>query len=136
MQTDPVVDYRQLSYKGLLYLQYLDTRDFFSILYPFVPMILVRIVIKHPGINSYQIERKKNTLRVSLSTYKQQWQVHHNHGNRQPCCYYKAGFQNAQRNTAPCLMLSTCLCNTHYLQCLFWGHIKETESSKPSVWDL
>lgn len=77
MQTDPVVDYRQLSYKGLLYLQYLDTRDFFSILYPFVPMILVRIVLKYPGINSYQIKRKKNTLRVSLSTYKQQWQVHH-----------------------------------------------------------
>lgn len=53
---DPVVDYRQLSYKGLMYLKYLDTKD----LTPSYTHDLVKIGIQDSGIYSDQIKGKKN----------------------------------------------------------------------------
>lgn len=63
-----MVDYRQLRYKDLLYLKYLDTKRLFSILDSLCPHDLVRIVIKYPGIDSYQIKRKKYPLRITQFT--------------------------------------------------------------------
>lgn len=50
------------------------------------------MVIKYPGIDSYQIKRKKYPLRVTLNLQTAveappQWQ---------PPCYNKAGFKNAE----------------------------------------
>lgn len=36
------------------------------------------MVMKYPGTESYQTKRKKYPLKVTLSTYKQQWKVNHN----------------------------------------------------------
>lgn len=94
-------------------------------------------MIKYPGIDSYQIKRKKYPLRITqftkssgsfatMATILLQWQL---------SCYNKAGFKNADWNTVPRLMLSTCLSIIYCLQLFFFqDHIRETGSSNLSVW--
>lgn len=47
----------------------------------FCPHDFVRMAIKYPGIDSYQIKRKKYPVRVTLSIYKQQGKLHQNGNN-------------------------------------------------------
>lgn len=120
-----MVDYRQLSYKGLLYLKYLDTRDFLQF-YKLLPPWL-RMAIKYPGIDSYQIKGKKYPGRVTQFTNSKGSST-----KMATILLEKNRFQKPQVESRCDAFLPVYVSYTAS-RCL-WDQIRETGST-PSIWD-